>query len=134
MKASSSASATTATMMALNTKPAGPSRQILSKMDSIAQSQIGVSSVLPASLMGDGAGDVLPLGETEAQTAAVGLRGESADLIGAGKVFSACGEKDISGELRCFRSSQRKYHSHASGGAPLRAGPGKRAACTGGGQ
>ena len=43
----------TATMMALRTKPAGPSRQILSKMDSIAQSKIGIGSVLRAALQGN---------------------------------------------------------------------------------
>src|SRR6266403_1629770 len=105
MKASSSASAMTATMMALRTKPAGPSRQILSKMDSIAQSKIGIGSVLRAALQGKTAGDVLPLGKAEAQTAAVCLRDEAADLIGARKVFRARGENDVSGELRCFRSS-----------------------------
>src|SRR5712675_348569 len=101
MKASRSASAMTATMMALRTKPAGPSRQILSKMDSIAQSKIGIGSVLHTALQGNTAGDVLPLGEAEAQSAAVGLRGEAADLIGSGKVFCARGKEDISGELRC---------------------------------
>src|SRR5258708_39611356 len=102
MKASSSASAMTATMMALRTKPAGPSRQILSKMDSIAQSKIGIGSVSRAALQGNTARDVLPLGKAEAQTAAVRLRGESADLIGAGEIFGAGGENDVSGELRCF--------------------------------
>jgi len=84
--------------------------------------------------MGNTAGDVLPLGKAEAQTAAIGLRGESADLIGAGKVFSTCGENDISEELRCFGSSERKYDPHASGGPPFRAGPGKSAARSGGRQ
>src|SRR5258708_1312134 len=102
MKASRSASAMTATMMALRTKPAGPRRQILSKMDSIAQSKIGVGSVLRAALQGKTAGDVLLLCKAEAQTAAVRLRGESADLIGTGKVFGARGENDVSRELRCF--------------------------------
>src|SRR6266403_1660874 len=102
MKASSSVSAMTATMMALGTKPAGPSRQNLSKMDSIAQSKISIGSVLRAALQGNTAGDVLPLGKAEAQSAAVGLRSESADLIGARKVLGARGEKDISGELRRF--------------------------------
>src|SRR5947209_20589103 len=102
MKASRSASAMTATMMALRTKPAGPSRQILSKMDSIAQSKIGVGSVLRAALQGKTAGDVLSLGKAETQTAAVCLRGEAADLIGAGEIFGAGSENDVSGELRCF--------------------------------
>src|SRR6267378_7821593 len=127
MKASSNASAMTATMMALSTKPAGPSRQILSKMDSIAQSKIGIGSVLRAALQGNTAGDVLPLGKAEAQAAAVGLRSEPADLIGAGEIFGARGENDISGQPRRFSSSQRKYETHASGGAPLRAGSGKGA-------
>src|SRR6266403_2308831 len=102
MKASSSASAMTATMMALRTKPAGPSRQILSKMDSIAQSKIGVGSVLRAALQGKTAGDVLLLCKAEAQTAAVRLRGEAADLICTGEIFGAGSENDISGELRYF--------------------------------
>src|ERR1700726_1341507 len=105
MKARSSASTMTATTMAFSTNAAGPSLQILSKTDSIADSQIGVGSVLRAPLIGGAARDVLPLGETEVQTAAISLRGESADLIGAGKILGARGEEDISGELRCLPNS-----------------------------
>src|SRR4029077_15817405 len=100
MNVRSSPSATAATIMAFSTKGAGPSLQILSKMDAIAESQIGIGAVLRAALIGSAASDVVPLGEAETQSAAIGLRGEPANLIGAGKVFGARGEEDTPGELR----------------------------------
>src|SRR5258708_31791462 len=132
MKASSSALAAAARKMAFSTNAAGPSLQSLSKMDSIAESQVRISSALRASLVGSNASDVLPLGEAEAQSASIGLRRESANLVRGRKILRSRGEEHISGKLRYSPSGQRKSEAGASGGPPLPARAGKGAARAGG--
>src|ERR1700738_2366265 len=134
MKASSSALAMAATKMAFSTNAAGPSLQSLSKMDSIAESQVRIRSALRASLVGNNARNVLPLGEAEAQSASIGLRRESANLVSGRKILRSGGEENISGDLRYSPSRQRKPQPGASRGPPLRARAGKDAACAGGGK
>src|SRR5258708_8737975 len=87
MNASSSASATMATTIAFSTTAAGPSLHSFSKADSIAPSETGVRSVLRALRVGGESRNALPRRYLQAQSATVGLRSESSDLIPPPQIF-----------------------------------------------
>src|SRR5260370_16735425 len=110
MNASSSASATMATTIAFSTNAAGPSLHSFSKADSIAPSETGVRSVLRALLVGGEARNVLPRRYLQAQSATVGLRSESSDLIHPREIFRAPGEQYLPGKPPPAPSRQRTSH------------------------
>src|SRR5713226_8641685 len=98
MNASSNPSTTTATAMAFSTKAAGPSLQSFSKMDSIAESESCIRSVLGALLIRRVTFHVLPRGYLEPQSTSVGLRGKTPDLSYLCEVFRAGRIECASGE------------------------------------
>src|ERR1700681_4151776 len=132
MKASSSASAAAATTMAFSTKAAGPSLQIFSKTDSIAQSRVSIRAALRPPLVRRHKGYVLARGEPEPQSAAVGLRSKASNLVGLRKVLRTDGKENVPGKLRCAPSAQLKPQARAAGGPPFHTGAGEGAACSDG--
>src|SRR5438552_5048130 len=123
-----------AATMAFSTNAAGPSLQRRSKMDSIAQSEICVRSVLGAFLIRCVSRDVLTGVYLEVQSAPVGLRSESPDLVDLREIFCTGGEKHISRQSPLTPIRQRKSQARQSRRLPLRGGPCKRAASAGGSQ
>src|SRR5579864_1942304 len=128
MKASSRPSATMAAMMALKTRAAGPSLHNFSKMDPIAQPKTRISPILRTLLIADETSYVLSAVDLEFESSAVGLRGESPDLIDDREVLRACGEEDISGKLSITSPHERKSQPAYSGWLPFRARTGESAA------
>src|SRR5690242_14551478 len=100
MKASSSASATMAAIMAFSTKGAGPNLHSFSKMDAIAESKTGVRSALRAFLIGGVAGHVVSWRHLHSQATAIGLRCEAADLVDLREILGAGGKEHVSGNSR----------------------------------
>src|SRR5260370_13768178 len=119
MNASTSGSATMATTIAFSTNAAGPSLHSFSKADSIAPSETGVRSVLRALLVGGEARNVLPRRYLQAQSATVGLRSESSDLIDPREIFRARGEEYASGKPPLAPSRQTKSQARNSGKPPF---------------
>src|SRR5690242_13854504 len=118
MKASSRASATMAANMALRTNAAGPSLHNFSKMEAIAEPKAGVGASLRAFLIGGVSSEVLARRHLQAQTAAVGLRGEAADLVDLRKVFGARGEEQMAGEPRLVTAGKREREARGARGLP----------------
>jgi hypothetical protein len=77
-------------------------------MDAIAQSETGVRSVLGAFLIRGVARDVLPRVYLEAQSATVGLRGESPDLVYLCEIFRPGSEENVSGKPPLVPIRKRK--------------------------
>src|SRR5713101_2055092 len=123
MNASSSPSATMTAKMAFSTTAAGPSLHNFSKMDSIAEPEGCVRSVLRALLVRPEARHVLSRIDLEPQSTTVGSRGKPPDLIHLCEVFRAGRKEHVSGEP--FRAPTRQWESQArdSGRAPFGACP-----------
>src|SRR5260370_8091657 len=93
--------------------------QSVKNAGSIAPSESGVRSVLRAILVGGEARNVLPRRYLQAQSATVGLRSESSDLIHPREIFRACGEEYVPGKPPLAPSRQRKSHSRHSRRPPF---------------
>jgi hypothetical protein len=92
-------------------------------MDAIAQSETSVRSVLGAFLIRGVARDVLPRVYLEAQSASVGLRSESSDLIYLREILRTDSEEYASGKPLLAPIRQWKSQPGNSGRPPFRAGP-----------
>src|SRR6266849_7354336 len=123
MNASSSPSATMTAKMAFSTNAAGPSLHNFSKMDSIAEPEGCVRSVLRALLVRAVARHVLSRVDLEPQSTTVGSRGKTPDLIHLCEVFRAGREEHASGEPFRAPTCQRESQTRNFGRAPFGACP-----------
>src|SRR5690242_13842722 len=123
-----------AAIMALNTNAAGPRVHSFLKMDPIAQSKTQITAVLRALLIACVPCYVLLVRNLESQPAAVRLRSKTPDLIDNREVLCARREEDISGKAPVAPVCERKSKAPESGGFPLRARSGERAARARGGK
>src|SRR6266851_4047964 len=114
MKASSSASATIAATIAFSTKAAGPSLHSFSKMDSIAKPESRIRPVLRPLLIRSVARHILPCRYQETQSATVGLRSESPDLVDLREILCTGREKNISRKTLLVPTRQRKPQARHS--------------------
>src|SRR5215831_18322315 len=114
INARSSPSAAIAAIMALKTKAAGPSLQSFSKMDPIAHSKHRVSAVLRAFLIGAESCHVLPVCNLQAQSAAVGLRCKTADLIHDREILCPRSKGNISRKAPVAPMCKRKSKARDS--------------------
>src|SRR5579859_3304513 len=95
MNASSSPSTASATNSALAINAAGPMRRRLLKAEGIVQSEIDISSVLTALLVGSVRTYALPRCNGEFQSSTVCLGGKTSYLIDAREIFNARGKKNV---------------------------------------
>src|SRR4029077_14160164 len=120
MNASSSPSATMATIMAFTTNEAETSLQSFSKMDAIAQSETRIGPVLRPLLIPCVSRHVLPGAQLKPQSAAVRLRRKPSDLINLCEIFRTRGEEYISEQPSVTPVRQRKSQPSNSGRPPFR--------------
>src|SRR5271168_3895460 len=92
--------------IAFTTSPAGPSLWMMLETDSITQSKAGFRLIVRTILLGYISSDVLMLSKLVAQSSAIGVSGEAADLVDLRKVFAADGVEDVAGEPAVEGKSQ----------------------------
>src|SRR5580704_11475995 len=127
MNASNSPSTASATNMALAINAAGPMRRRLLKAEGIVQSEIDISSVFAALLVGSVRADTLPRRNGEFQSSAIRLGSETPYLIDAREILNSRSKEDVARKLPAFSSDDREFQTRGFRGAPLSAQPGKRA-------
>src|SRR5882762_1150372 len=130
MNASSSPFAAMAAKRAFSTNAAALSLQSFSKIDAIGEPKSCVRSVLRAHLIGAVAGQGLPWGYLEPQSAAVGSRGKTADLVYLCEVFRAGCKEQVSGEPLSAPTCQWESETCDSGRPPFDACSRERAPST----
>src|SRR5712692_5672089 len=120
MKPINRASATIAAKMAFSTKAAGPSLRNDSKTDPIAPSERCIGAPLRALLIARVGGDILARRESKAEPAAIGVRGEAAELVYAREVLRPRREKHVPREAALAEARQREVEARCAVRPPFR--------------